>query len=177
MAQKDEVQFSRENPEKEVAIKPDFITERLSLILKICWLFWMVTANDLWNEKFFPNPVSFSINVLHDVLFASCLNSAALKIFSNINVHFNSLLWSLFWYLAFMICLHSSTISGAISWKVTFSPGFTWRHLNYSVPPSPHLSPAPHPHQSHQILFIFFSLMKNIITVSSCAYSVPWGED
>lgn len=96
MAQKEEVQFSRETQWKEVAIKPDFITERLSLILKICWLFGMVTANDLWNEKFFPNPVSFSISVLHDVLFASCLNSATLKIFSNINVHFNSLLWSLF---------------------------------------------------------------------------------
>lgn len=68
MAQKEEVQFSRETLWKEVAIKPDFITERLSLILKICWLFGMVTANDLWNEKFFPNPVSFSISVLHDVL-------------------------------------------------------------------------------------------------------------
>lgn len=117
-----------------------------SLILKICWLFGMVTANDLWNEKFFPNPVSFSINVLHDVLFASCLNSATLKIFSNINVHFNSLLWSLFWYLAFMICLHPSTISGAISRKVSFSQGFTWRRLRYWAPPKPpplHCSTSP----------------------------------
>lgn len=40
MAQKDEVQFSRENPGKEVAIKPDFITERLSLILKNLLTFW-----------------------------------------------------------------------------------------------------------------------------------------
>lgn len=31
-AQKDEVQFSRENPGKEVAIKPDFIREQLPLI-------------------------------------------------------------------------------------------------------------------------------------------------
>lgn len=156
MAEKDEVQFSRENPRKEVAIKPDFITEQLSLILKICWLFGMVTANDLWNEKFFPNPVSFSINVLHDVLFASCLKSAALKIFSNINVHFNSLLWSLFWYQAFMICLHSFTISGAISRKVTFSPGFTWRLLNYSAPPSPHLALLHIPISLTNFFVIFF---------------------
>ena len=155
MAQKDEVQFSGEKPGKEVAIEPHFISERLSLLLKICWLFRMVTANDLQNEKFFPSPVSFSINVLHDVLFASCRNSATLKIFSNINVHFNSLLWSLFWYRAFMICLHLSTISGAISWKVSFSQGFTWRLLSSPLAPTSALLHIP---ISFTKNFSFFSL-------------------